>query len=100
MPRYQVMVDDNFHYMDPDERREQGIYDTLDDALAVCHEIVERSLREAFKPGVTAEKLYDHYTSFGEDPFIVVLDGADANAKFSAWNYAKERCRAMCGEGK
>ena len=47
---------------------------------------------------MTASELYDAYTGFGDDPFIVVLDGADDNAKFSAWNYAKERSRVICGE--
>src|SRR5712664_1507451 len=32
MPRYQVMVDDNFHYQDSDERREQGTYETVEEA--------------------------------------------------------------------
>jgi hypothetical protein len=36
--------------------------------------------------------------SFGDDPFIVALDSADDNAKFSAWSYAKEHSRVICGE--
>jgi hypothetical protein len=31
MPRYKVVVDDNFHYQDPDERREQGVYETVEE---------------------------------------------------------------------
>ena len=98
MPRYKVMVDDNFHYMDEDERYEHGVYDTAEEAIEACRGIVDRSLEEGYKPGVSAEALYEHYVSFGDDPFIVVLDGADDNAKFSAWNYAKERSRVICGE--
>jgi hypothetical protein len=98
MPRYKVMVDDNFHYHEPDERREHGVYKTLADALAVCRAIVERSLEEERRPGISAEALFDRYTSFGDDPFIVVLDGADDYAKFSAWTYAKERAGAICGK--
>jgi hypothetical protein len=45
---------------------------------------------------MTAEALYDRYMSFGDDPSIVVVEGADASAKFSAWRYAKERCEAIC----
>ena len=96
MPRYRVVVDDNFHYMDPDERREQGTYETVEEALATCRGIVDHSLAENYEPGVSADALYDHYVGFGDDPFIVVLGGADDRAKFSAWDYAKERCRAMC----
>jgi len=98
MPRYRVMVDDNFHYQDLNERREQGIYETADAALAVCRELVDRSLNEQYRPGISAETLYDRYSSFGDDPFIVVLDGVDDHAKFSAWDYAKERCRQRCGD--
>jgi hypothetical protein len=98
MPRYKVMVDDNFHYQEPEERSEHGIYATLEEALAVCRGLVDRALKEEYRPGISAEKLYDHYTSFGDDPFIVVLDGADDAANFSAWTYAKERCRTLCGD--
>ncbi len=98
MPRYQVMVDDNFHYQDPEERREQGVYATLEEAIAACREIVDRSLAEEHRPGASAEALLDRYASFGDDPFIVVLDGLDARAAFSAWRYAEERARAICAE--
>jgi hypothetical protein len=97
MPRYRVLVDDNFNYQDPDERREHGIYDSLTEALAACRAIVDRSLMEEHRPGISAEALFDRYKSFGEDPFIEALGGVDAGATFSAWNYAKERCRALCG---
>ena len=98
MPRYKVMVDDNFHYQDSGERRQHGIYDTEEEALAVCHHLVDNSLNEMHKPGLSADALYSAYTSFGDDPFIVVVDGADDRTTFSAWNYAKERCRYICGE--
>jgi hypothetical protein len=40
-----------------------------------------------------AEGLYRQYTTFGRDPYIVPADDA---SKFSAWDYAKERCTAIC----
>jgi hypothetical protein len=43
-------------------------------------------------PNLAVEALYDRYTSFGEDPFTKVIGGSDDNAKFSAWNYATQRC--------
>ena len=36
------MVDDNFNYMDEDERHEQGTYDTVEEALAVLAKIQDR----------------------------------------------------------
>ena len=98
MPRYKVVVDDNFHYQDSEERREQGIYETVEEAIAACRGIVDQSLEEERRPGISAEALYDRYMSFGDDPSIVVLDGTDDGAAFSAWSYAKERCRAICGD--
>ena len=94
MTRYRVMVDDNFNYQDPDERSEHGVYPTADEALAVCQRLVDRFLDEKYSPGMSAEVLYDYYTSF--DPFIVVLDGVDDRAKFSGWSYARERCHLIC----
>ena len=98
MPRYRVMVDDNFHYQDSDERWEQGSYETAEEALEACRSIVDRSLQEEYEAGISAEALYVRYVRFGDDPFIVVVDGADGSVAFSAWNYAKERCRLICRE--
>jgi hypothetical protein len=94
------MVDDNFNYQDEDERREHGTYETVEEALAVCRGLVDRSLAEEHRPGISAEALYDRYVSFGDDPFIVVIEGVDDSATFSAWSYAKERCRAICGKSE
>jgi hypothetical protein len=99
MPRYRVIVADNFHYQDPSERDEHGTYETVDEALAVCRAVVDRSLANEFRTGISAEALYDRYMSFGDDPSIVVLGGVDETARFSAWSYAKERSAAMCGGG-
>jgi hypothetical protein len=72
MPRYRVMVDDNFHYQDSDERWEQGTYESVDEALAACRRIVDQSLQDEYRAGISAEALYDRYMSFGDDPFIMV----------------------------
>lgn len=97
MPRHKVMVDDNFHYHEPDERREHGVCETADQAIAACQEIVDRSLEGEHRPGISAPGLCDRYMNFGDDPFTVVLDGADDRAKFSA--YAMRRStRVICTE--
>lgn len=94
MPRYTVMVDDNFHYMDEDERYEHGNFATADEALAACHTIVQRSLDEHFKPGMSAVRLYELYLSFGEDPFIIPVEADKVD--FSARDFAWTRAQAMC----
>jgi hypothetical protein len=91
--RYRVMVDDNYHYQDLDERYEHGVFEDAEAALQACRRIVEASLSEQLEAGMTADELYGRYTMFGEDPFILTLEG-DA-VTFSAWDYARERCTTL-----
>jgi hypothetical protein len=95
MTRYKVLVDDNFHYMNEDERYTHGVFETADEAVAACKKIVDEFLIGEFKPGMTPAALYDMYKSFGDDPFVRPVDPADAPVGFHAWNYAKERCEAI-----
>jgi hypothetical protein len=90
-----VFVDDNFHFMDEDERYQYGAFDTVDEALEKCREMVDADLAQMAKPGLSPQALYELYMSFGRDPFIV-CDGADDEAAmaWSAWDYAKSRCQA------
>jgi hypothetical protein len=87
---YAVFVDDNFHYMNEDERYKDGDYATLEEAVSKCRQIVDDFLEREHKPGMSATELYDRYCSFGEDPFI-----RGPVAGFSAWEYARKRCGAL-----
>jgi len=93
---FAVWVDDNFHYMDEDERYLKGRYATYASALEVCVTMMEEELQSYFKAGMTASELYGQYTSFGADPWIsgVLPPGVE---KFSAWNYARRRAAEICG---
>lgn len=96
---YVVMVDDHFHYMDPEERYKSGEFAHAADALAHCRRIVDDYLAAtlAARPNaMTASQLWDSYTSFGEDPFIIVMPGEEP-LTFSAWAYARAQCEARCG---
>jgi hypothetical protein len=94
---YRVLVDDNFHYMDASERYElryeQGGFDSCEDAIAACKKIVDDFLLSSHKPPMIWEELWELYTAFGDDPFIVPYN---ADCSFSAWDYAKERCKELC----
>ena len=90
---YKVLVDDNFHYMDPVHRRQLGEFEHCECAMAACRKIVEDCLLDAYEPGVSAGELWEIYQAFGEEPFIVSADGSCA---FSAWDYARRRCEALC----
>ena len=96
MPKYRVLVADNFHYMDADDCHEKGLFDTAEEAISACRKLVDVSLSEGYKPGMTADALYDYYTSFGDDPFIRIVGESDERVDFSAWTYARERCNAIC----
>jgi hypothetical protein len=98
--RYKVMVDDNFHFMDEDERYEHGVFATAEEAVAACKHIVDTDLNELMKPGMTASELYDAYTQFGRDPFIVCVKPDDERVRFSAWDYAEERSGGVASQRK
>ncbi len=89
---YQVLIYDNFHYQDESERVKHGVFATPNEAVAACRSIVDGYLTDAFRPGMTADALFESYTAFGEDPFVVPDSPADAPVKFSAWDYARRQC--------
>jgi hypothetical protein len=95
---YKVVGADNAHYMDAAGHAEHGVFTTYEAAVAACRYIVERSLAWHYKPEMSAAELYDYYTSFGDDPFIVAVGAAPLGERFSAWTYAEGRCREICGE--
>jgi hypothetical protein len=88
-----VMVDDNYHYMDKDERWRLGAFATLDEAMAACKSLVDACLANYCKPSMDAKELYGQYVMFGDDPFIL---GPEDPVKFSAWDYAKARAMEIC----
>lgn len=79
--KYEVYVDDNYHYMDESERHAVGSFKSLGKALAKCVELTVGSLEEFYEDGITPDKLRAQWTMFGEDPFIV---GPVASVPFSA----------------
>lgn len=68
-----------------------GDYASYAEAVAACQNMVDQFLHSAWQPPMTAEALYEHYTSFGADPYVV---GPGPSA-FSAWDYARARCQHM-----
>ncbi len=95
MSPYTVMVDENSHFMDEDERWQLGIFATAEDAIAACRKLVDASLLESYRPSMTTKELYDYYTSFGDDPSVIAPAGA-AKVEFSAWAYARARAEELC----
>jgi hypothetical protein len=95
---YTVYVDDNFHYMDEDERYKLGDFASLDEAIAACKRVVDTFLEDETSVESPAAERYRQYTSFGPDPFVKTDDPTAVEQRFSAWGYAEKRCQE--GEGK
>ena len=89
MPPYIVLVDNNSHYMDGSDRYVLGTFETPEEAVVACTELIDRCLREAYFPGIESGDLWNTYAAYGDDPFIV-------GHSFSAWDYARMRCEEMC----
>lgn len=93
-----VMVAENAHYMDERSSYELGTFESLDAAIAASKRIVDDYLKSAYHPGMTAKALFESYTMFGEDPYVV--DSDMEGGPFSAWDYARERCAQLCSQGQ
>lgn len=59
MRKFEVFVDDNFHFMDEDERTSSGQFETLDEAITKCQGIVDESLRHLYKPGMSVREHFE-----------------------------------------
>ncbi len=91
---FTVRVRENSHYMDESEAYDHGRFATYAEAEAACRKIVDDYLAGAKKSGMSADELFRSYTMFGEDPAIDA-PGPDGR-HFSAWDYARARCDALC----
>ena len=91
--RYEVFVDDNYHYMDESERYSVGSYDSLEEAVSRCKELTINSLKDLYEKGITPEKLQTQWAMFGEDPYVFGGDGA---VPFSARKFiSTELCKEI-----
>jgi len=92
MTDFELFVDDNYHYMDESSRYRVGSFTSYGEALAKAKAIVDEFLESSHHPGMTSGELFEGYVGFGEDPFIVPA----GEPRFSAWDYARERCMELC----
>ena len=90
---YVVRIEENSRYMDEAERYTLGEFADAESALAAAKRAVDDDLNSFYRAGMMAGELYQHYTRFGRDPYIV---SADDSCQFSAWDYAAVRCREIC----
>ena len=95
MPKCRVLMNENARYMDESERSDHGVFANADEAIAACKAMVDDELNTMQKPGMTAKELYRLYVAFGPDPFVLPLNPKAPDVEFSAWAYAKERCKEL-----
>ncbi len=86
---YEVLVDDNYHYMDESERYSAGVFQTYGEALEHAKRLVDRSLLDLLEPGKSVDDLMGSYLQFGEDPWI--RPTPEGTERFSARDYARDR---------
>ena len=86
--KYRVIIDDNFHFSDESESYGSGVFDTYEEAVTKCKEIIDEFLDLAKKPDENAEQLYTTFVMYGETPHI----HGEKLEDFSATDYAKHRC--------
>jgi hypothetical protein len=96
MSTYLVRVVNNFDYMDETEAYTQSEYPRWPEAVGQARRIVDESLGELYQPGMSATSLHFRYIMFGAEPFITPEPELE---KFSAWEYAKQRCEVLCAAG-
>jgi hypothetical protein len=78
-----------------------GEFESLASAVAATRGLVDDYLRQAHRPGMSAEALYFSYDSFGPLP-SVVRDGdcCGFHARSYAWGRCEELCRAGAAPGR
>lgn len=89
MKKYIVFIDDNFHHGEETSRVKLGGFETCEEAVIACKGIVEEYFSR-LESKHSFKELWEGYMMYGEDPFIST---EDKNCKFSAWDYAKQKCK-------
>lgn len=96
-PEFIVKASDNSRFDSPENDYVYGAYLTYEEAYAKCEEIIEDFLLSNKTEGMSAEELYHHYISFGEEPYIIAIDGSEC-LPFSAIEYAKQQVGTICAK--
>ena len=87
-PPYKVWIDDNFQFMDEDERVFHGEFDTPTQAIVACQKILGANIESITENETDPDKAYESYVCFGDDPWI-------EGVEFSASEYAKIKIKEV-----
>lgn len=95
MTGFTVYVDDNYHYMDEDERWTLGVFGSAEEALSAAEDLVTKSVTAMYEAGMSASEVFGRYQMFGNDPFIVGV-GFERRS-FHAWDFARTESFRLFG---
>ena len=87
-PKHKVWIDDNFHFMDEDERVFHGEFSTPTQAIVACQKILDANIEIITETETDPDKAYESYVCFGDDPWI-------EGVEFSASEYAKIKIKEV-----
>ena len=84
---YTVSIDDNFHFMQEDERYTSGTFATAEEAKEHCKALIKAELNSYLEQGIAVDKLAFTWGAFGEDPWI------NPDCGFSSRDFVERCCR-------
>ena len=90
--KFDVKISNHGRYMD-DESRASISFNSEKEAIDECKEIVDESIFELHKTGMSPEELFSMYTQFGDDPYVIC---GEKKIEFSSFDYAKIKCTEIC----
>jgi hypothetical protein len=93
---YLLRMADHFHYMREEENYDLDRYESAAEAVAEARRQVDDCLLHMHKPGMGAAEVWQLYTMFGDDPYVLAEGGAPA-VDFHAWDYARQRAGELTG---
>ena len=67
-PTYKVWIDDNFHFMNENERFFHGEFDTPTQSIVASQKIVDDNIESIKEQETDPDKAYERYVCFGDDP--------------------------------
>jgi len=89
-------------HLEPEPQvRRIGEYQTVAEAVAVAQKVIEQFLREEFRRGMTAKRLYALYEERGEHTFVFQDEARTFNVPgFDHADYARTLAAEICGGRK
>jgi len=89
-------------HLEPEPQvRRIGEYQTVAEAVEVAQKVIEQFLREGFRRGMSAKRLYALYEEQGEHTFVFQDEARTFNVPgFDHADYARSLAAKICGRMK